>query len=232
LGFAVSLSHPILKEPSLKIDLIATHTGQFEKWNPDNLENMINIHLSYIDNAIEQGYDVVVLPESAFPMYLNQSPILIQYLSEKSKQISIVAGALMNEDNKHFNVTYHFENGHYTVAKKVVLVPFGEYIPLPKPLQKWVSDTFFDGASDFSVAASPTDFIVKGIKFRNAICYEATTDDLYKDNPQYMIATSNNGWFLPSIEPTLQTLLLKYYSQKYGTVIFHATNGAGTGIIK
>ena len=232
LGFALSLSHPIPKEPALKIDLIATHIGQFEKWNPDNLEAMINIHLSYIDNAIEQGYDVVVLPESAFPMYLNQSPILIQYLSEKSKQISIVAGALMDENNKHFNVTYHFENGHYTIAKKVVLVPFGEYIPLPKPLQKWVSDTFFYGASDFSVAAEPTDFIVKGVKFRNAICYEATTDELYKDHPQYIIATSNNGWFLPSIEPTLQTLLLKYYSQKYGTVIFHAANGAGTGIVK
>ena len=232
LGGALFSSHPTLTLPSLKIDLVATQLGQAEKWNPDNLEYVINLNLSYIDDAIAQGYDVVILPESAFPMYLNESPILLEYLSEKSKQISIITGALSNEGDKHFNVTYHFENGNYTVAKKVVLVPFGEYVPLPKFMQKWVSDTFFAGASDFSVASAPTDFIVKGIKFRNAICYEATCDDLFKGHPQYMIATSNIGWFLPSIEPTLQNLLLKYYSQKYGTVIFHASNREGTGIIK
>ena len=28
-----------------------------------------------------------------------------------------------------------------------------------------------------------------------------------------MIVISNNAWFIPSIEPTLQHLLLKYYSK-------------------
>ena len=232
VAFALSFSHPILTPPPLKIDLISTQLGQAEKWDPNNLQYVVNLNLSYIDDAIEQGYDVVVLPESAFPMFLNEYPDLLEYLSEKSKKISIITGALTNEESKHFNVTYHFENGRYTIAKKVVLVPFGEYVPLPKFMQKWVSDTFFGGASDFSVAAAPTDFVIKGVKFRNAICFEATTDELYQDNPSYMIATSNNGWFLPSIEPTLQHLLLKYYSQKYGTIIFHAANRAGTGIVQ
>ncbi|MDD2357456.1 MAG: apolipoprotein N-acyltransferase [Thiovulaceae bacterium] len=232
VSLALSLSHPILTPPPLKIDLIATHLGQAEKWDPNNLQYVVNLNLSYIDDAITQGYDAVVLPESAFPMFLNESPMLLEYLSEKSKQIPIITGALINEDGKHYNVTYHFENGKYTIAKKIVLVPFGEYVPLPKFMQKWVSDTFFGGASDFSIASSPTDFIIKGVKFRNAICFEATTDELYQNAPHYMIATSNNGWFLPSIEPTLQNLLLKYYSQKYGTLIFHAANRAGTGIVQ
>ena len=230
---AIQFSPPKpLTLPPLKIDLIATHLGQAEKWDPNNLEYIINLNLAYIDDAIDQGYDAVVLPESAFPMFLNESPILLEYLSEKSKQISIITGALLSEENKHFNVTYHFEDGNYTIAKKIVLVPFGEYVPLPRFMQKWVSDTFFGGASDFSMATEPTNFVIKGIKFRNAICFEATTDELYQNKPQYMITTSNNGWFLPSIEPTLQNLLLKYYSQKYGTVIFHAANRAGTGIVQ
>ncbi len=232
LGGAFAPVQPPLKEAPLKIDLIATHLGQAEKWDPNNLDYVINLNLSTIDNAIEQGYDVVVLPESAFPMFINHSPLLLAYLSEKSKQIAIVAGALLSENHQHFNVTYRFENGHYAIAKKVVLVPFGEYIPLPEPLRGWVSRIFFDGARDFSIATSPTDFTIKGMTFRNAVCYEATTDTLYAGNPQYMIATSNNGWFMPSIEPTLQHLLLKYYSRKYKTVIYHAANRAGTGIIK
>ncbi|MBU0631180.1 apolipoprotein N-acyltransferase [bacterium] len=229
---ALSFSHQKLKLPSLKIDLVATNLNQDEKWDERNLQNIINMNLSYIDDAIDQKYDVVVLPESAFPLYLNHASKLLSYLSEKSKEISIITGAVISEKGKHFNVTYHFEDGNYTIAKKMVLVPFGEYVPLPKFAQKWVSDTFFGGASDFSVASEPTDFEIKGMKFRNAICYEATKDELYFSNPKYIIAISNNAWFLPSIEPTLQKLLLKYYSKKYGTIIFHAANRAGTNIIR
>lgn len=232
LAAAVAPAHQELTEPPLKIKLVATNLGQNEKWDRDNLNNVVNLNLQYIDDAISSGYDVVVLPESAFPLYLNRSPKLLDYLSEKSKEISIITGALITEEGRHFNVTYHFEDGNYTVAKKMVLVPFGEYVPLPKFAQKWVSDTFFDGASDFSVASHPTDFVINGIKFRNAICFEATKDELYANTPQYMIAISNNGWFLPSIEPTLQKILLKYYSNKYHTVIFHSANRAGTDIIR
>ena len=231
LPFALHLHYPQPQFPPLKIKLVSTHLGQDEKWDPENLQHIVNLNFSYIDDAIIEGYDLVVLPESAFPIFLNRSNELIQSLKERSKYIAIVTGALISEDGHHYNVTYHFEDGSYTVAKKMVLVPFGEYVPLPRFAQKWVSDTFFDGASDFTGASHPTDFIIKGIKFRNAICYEATSNELYTDAPKYMIATSNNGWFLPSIEPTLQKLLLQYYAKKDNTVIFHAANRAGTGIV-
>jgi apolipoprotein N-acyltransferase len=118
------------------------------------------------------------------------------------------------------------------VAKKLVLVPFGEYIPLPDFMKKFVNDTFFAGASDFLTAKHPTDFLIKGVKFRNAICYEATCKELYVGNVQFMIAISNNAWFTPSIEPTLQKLLMEYYARKNGVTIYHAANAAGTGVIK
>ena len=44
------------------------------------------------------------------------------------------------------------------------------------------------------------------------------------EHPKQMIVLSNNGWFTPSIEPTLQRLLLQYYSKKYGTSIYHSVN--------
>jgi len=106
----------------------------------------------------------------------------------------------------------------------MVLVPFGEYIPLPKFMQKIINDFFFNGEADFSHANNPTDFIVKGTKFRNAICYEATTDAIFKGDVKYVIAISNNGWFVPSIEPTLQNLLMKFYERKYDVTIFHSVN--------
>ena len=113
----------------------------------------------------------------------------------------------------------------------MVLVPFGEYVPLPDFLKKWVNKTFFDGSADFVTATKPTDFVIKGISFRNAVCYEATCDEIYEGDPAYMIAISNNGWFYPSIEPTLQKLLMKFYAKKHNTIIYHSANMGGAGIV-
>jgi len=163
---------------------------------------------------------------------MNKTPKLMQELKKASKKITIIAGALLSENNLNYNVTYMFHNGKYEVAKKLILVPFGEYIPLPKFAQKIINNTFFQGGSDFVTAKKPTDFIIKGVKFRNAICYEATCKELYTGDVKYMIAISNNAWFTPSIEPTLQKLLLEYYGRKNGVTIYHAANVRGTGIIK
>ncbi|MFX4155788.1 apolipoprotein N-acyltransferase, partial [Aliarcobacter butzleri] len=53
-------------------------------------------------------------------------------------------------------------------------------------------------------------------------------DTIYENlgDTRYIIMTSNNAWYTPSIEPTLQDLLLKYYSKKYQDTVFHIVNGS------
>jgi len=216
----------------LKIKLVTTDIKQDYKWKPEALTPTVYTMLDEITTAQTEGYDLVVLPESVFPLFMNENARLIEKLKELSHTISIVAGSLLREDGNNYNVTYHFENGSYTIAKKMILVPFGEYIPLPAFAREFVNETFFGGASDFLVAETPTDFVIKGVKFRNAICYEATCQELYEGDVKYLIATSNNAWFTPSIEPTLQNLLLRYYGRKNGVTIYHSANYKGSGAIK
>ncbi len=222
-----------LQEPNLKIFMPPYSIPQDKKWDKHFVTEVVNTNLENIDNAIKQQYDLVILPETAFPLPLNNQPELIELLKEKSQKIAIVTGALSQKENEYLNSTYHFEDGNYTIANKVVLVPFGEEIPLPKFMVDFINDTFFDGASDYSKASEPTTFTIKGVKFRNAICYEATTDAVYQnlDTP-YVIATSNNAWFTPSTEPTLQKLLLRYYAKKYHALIYHSTNRSQNMIVK
>lgn len=232
LILAFNFNPPIQKDAPLKIKLVATDIRQDVKWKRDTLNETLQIIYKEIDDAIKNGYDVVVLPESVFPFFMNESPLVIEQLKTLSYDIAIVAGSLLRENNLHYNVTYKFENGNFDVAKKMILVPFGEYIPLPKFAEKIVNDIFFAGASDFKTATEPTDFIIKGVKFRNAICYEATRKEIYKGDVNFVIATSNNAWFYPSIEPTLQKLLIRFYARKNGATIYHSANWRGTGIIK
>jgi len=229
---ALNFNTTTQKDAPLKIKLIATDVKQENKWLREFKEPIIQSNIAEIINATLEGYDLVVLPESVFPLFMNTHPNLQATLKELSYKISIVAGALLQENGNNYNVTYFFENGNMLFAKKLVLVPFGEYIPLPTFARKIINDTFFSGQSDFSIASQPTDFTIKGVKFRNAICYEATCQEIYEGDVNFVIATSNNAWFAPSIEPTLQKLLLKYYARKNGAIIYHSANFKGCGIVK
>lgn len=232
LVFALNFGYPPQKALPINVKLVQTDVKQEEKWKEENLYPTVEMIFKEIAQARFEGYELVVLPESVFPLFMNKNPKLMKKLQELSENITIIAGALLIEDAKHYNVAYMFDHGKYFVAKKIVLVPFGEYIPLPSFMKKWVNDTFFGGASDFVPADKPTDFTIKNIKIRNAICYEATCEAIYQGKLDYVVAISNNAWFAPSIEPTLQRLLMKYYARKHGVTIYHCANYKGSGVIK
>jgi len=218
----------------LKVSLPKYFIKQDYKWDKKNLASVIDINFAQINSAIKNKDDVVVLPETAFPLLLNTQDFVLQNLLEKSHLITIITGALYYENGEYRNSTYIIKNGNVKLAHKVVLVPFGEAIPLPNIITNFINDIFYNGAKDYTKAKKPTDYKIKDTFFRNAICYEATSEELYKNlgNTKNIIAISNNAWFTPSIEPTLQKLLLRLYSNKYGVNIYHEVNGSENYIIK
>lgn len=218
--------------PPLRVALPSMHVPQSQRWDKAYQEAALEQNFHLIETAIEAGDDLIVLPESAFPMYLNLAPAVIDKLKFYSRSIAIVAGALTYDKEKgFFNSSYYFHNGELQIAHKIVLVPFGEEIPFPSVIVELINKIFFDGAQDYQKAKRPQDFELNGFSFRSAICFEATTDALYEGHPKYMIAISNNAWFSPSIEQTLQHLLLRYYAKKYQTVIYHSANSGISGVI-
>lgn len=220
-----------LERSSQKIYVSDTAVSQDIKWKESYRDESIQNNLNIIYQAIKKQYDIVILTESAFALFLNMEPILIEKLKTLSKEITIVTGALYSDGVDSYNSTYYFIDGDIQVAHKVMLVPFGEEIPLPRFLNKLINDIFYNGAEDYKTADKPTEIKINGENFRNAICYEATREELYENDPKFMIATSNNAWFTPSIEPTLQKMLLRYLSLKHHTVIYHAANRGGSTVI-
>ena len=219
------------------IALITTYTSVQEKWNKAHHKAQFDALFHAIDNAIARKKKLVILPESVFPVFLNKEQTLLTKLKERAKHISIVTGGLYWDGTTPRNSAYIFTKNQVSVANKVLLVPFGESNPLPDFLSNWVNSIFYDGAVDYKASDKVIDYQIDGITYRNAICFEATSEKLYEKDkeghrPKNMIVLSNNGWFSPSIEPTLQKLLLLYYSKKYGTTIYHAVNMSDSYIIK
>ena len=216
----------------LRIKLVTTQLDQERKWQPSQLPSIVQANLAAIDSAIEEGYEMVVLPESAFPTFLQHDTPLMLELLQKSHHIAIVTGALHTQDSRVYNATYVFDKGRYTILHKVVLVPFGEYVPLPAPLARLVNHYFFDDATDFSPAKEPQIYKIAGQAFTNAICYEATSPIIYTTPTTYIVAISNNAWFVPSYEPQLQNRIIRYYATIHHKTVYHATNIAQTKVIR
>jgi apolipoprotein N-acyltransferase len=203
--------------------VLITHIPQNLKWKKEYIYKEINNNFSEIKKALKEKYKVIILPESVFPLALNLYPILIEKLKNLSKKIIIITGALNYQNKNYYNSTYVFNNGKYKIYNKHILVPFGEYIPFPC-CKKFLDKIFFNGAKDYKASKTFASYKIKGIKFLNAICYEATIEKLYKQKAKYIIAISNDAWFMPSIEPTLQKLLIEYYSLKYNKFVYHSRN--------
>lgn len=214
-----------------KITLHNTYTSVKDKWNDDLKSQHVNDVFTAIQEAIDQKQTVIVFPESIFALFVNMQPKIMENLLYYSNDIVIVVGGLYWDKDIPRNSTYIFQQGSYQIANKVKLVPFGEENPLPSWMGKWLNKIFFDGAPDYVASADFTDYVIDGVTYRNAICFEATSEKLYEGVPKNMIVLSNSGWFTPSIEPTQQKILLQYYSKKYGTTIYHAVNMSDSYII-
>ena len=219
-----------LKIPNLKIYLASTKIPQNLKWKKDYIPIEIKNNFKIINYAIKKHYDVVVLPESSFALFLNLKPTLIKKLKNLSKKIIIITGALHYKNKKFFNSTYIFKNGKMRILDKHILVPFGEYIPF-FIFEKEINHIFFNDSSDYSTSNSFGIYEIKKYKFINAICYETTTKEIYKLKSKYIIAISNLAWFMPSIMPSLQEMLIKVYVRKYKKIVFHSINGFKSYIV-
>lgn len=233
-AFAICALQFSQKEPEplpIKILLANTDISQHDIWAKDKILSAAKANLARIDEAIAEGRDAIILPESAFAMPLNLENALVGALKEKSQQITIVAGAEAYENGKFYNSAYLFAGGQMSRFDKHILVPFGEVTPLPQFARNFINRVLLGGALDFSVASGFSDYELGGKSVRSAVCYEATRAELYEGSPKYVVAISNNGWFVPSYEPHLQRLIIRYYASLHGTLIYHAVNGSASEII-
>jgi len=233
LILALDLNSSSITFQDKSIDLISTNISIKDKWNEAKMGNVIKDTFKTIQTSIDKNSSLIIFPESIIPKFINKNEYIKYRLKEYSNHISIVIGGLyLDDDGTPRNSTYIFTKNSIEVANKVVLVPFGEANPLPKFLSDIVNRIFYDGAVDYKASKFVYDYKIGDRTYRNAICFEATSDKLYENSPKYMIAISNLNWFTPSTQPTLQKLLLKYYHQRYGTIIYHSINGSRSYIIK
>lgn len=215
---------------NFNFELLSTDIPQDQKYLKENIQNYSDTLVKVILEAIDRKTNLIILPESSFAFDLEKDfgGEYQEALKQLSHQITIITGAFSSKENQSYNSTYIFNQGQVYILNKHFLVPFGEEIPFFKSL---VKRYFLPKMQEFSRGPVQNQYRLKEQIITNAICYEATKEEIYK-NSKLIIALSNNAWFNHSSEYKLQQLLMKFYSNKYGVSIYHAVNGKESAIIK
>jgi apolipoprotein N-acyltransferase len=116
---------------------------------------------------------LIVVPESAFPAYWDTSAILRRDLSEIARNSRILFNDVGQEpDGRYYNEARLLgaEGLIGRPYRKVHLVPFGEYVPLPK-LFFFVRQISSE-IGEFSAAAAPSTLGADGERIGVGVCYE------------------------------------------------------------
>jgi apolipoprotein N-acyltransferase len=198
----------------LKIALIQGNITRDIKWGPGGVEFSFNTYLEMTKQAIAQGEDLIIWPETATPFYFTHKPILIRRVKDivDDSKVSILTGTPQYEEVGHreyiyFNAATLISPGvsidSLPIYEKNKLVPMSERIPFSGRFK--VLKEIRLGQADFSAGRSQTVFSLGDIKFGTAICFEsafpAYCADFCRKGAEFLVVITNDMWFGPSSLP-------------------------------
>jgi apolipoprotein N-acyltransferase len=144
--------------------------------------------------------DLIIWPEFAVGLYIDQDPTTRLELSRLTRAIDIpllLGAPRMTDTNRYYNSAYLIAPGGEVVDTydKMRLLPFAEYHPLGLP-------SFIDRGSDvpeeFTAGTRATIFSIPKGRFGVMICYEATypgyARNLTRRGAQFLVNMSNDVW--------------------------------------
>jgi apolipoprotein N-acyltransferase len=151
--------------------------------------------------AAEARADLIVIPESALPDYWETSPTLRRDLSEIARASAVIFNDIEQEaGGRYYNVARLLgpDGPIGRPYRKVHLVPFGEYVPLPS-LFFFVRQVSTE-IGEFSAAEEPTVLGADSLRVGIGVCYEILYPGLVREEAGPLGATllatiSNDSWY-------------------------------------
>lgn len=179
-----------------------------EKWT-DKAGHTMDVYRDLTLNAASDGADLIILPETALPYDISDSPRVINYFSDLARDAdtTVLATCFESIDGKLYNTAYIvFPDGSFsnTAYKKRHLVPFGEYTPFLSVIEKVFPPLASIGALDDAV--TPGDdcelFTVDGHRIGSLICFDSIYENLclesVRDGAELICISTNDSWFSKS----------------------------------
>nr|AUN37350.1 apolipoprotein N-acyltransferase [uncultured bacterium] len=218
------------------VALLQGNVAQERKFSPEVLPS---IFAQYRDMVEKTDARLVILPETAFPIFLHQ--LEPEYLAALAGRVAqrggdLVFGIAIADFAKqaYYNAVISAGASAPQMYRKQHLVPFGEYLPL-RFLFAWVLDVLHIPMADFDRGpASPPPIAVAGQRLAVSICYEdAFGSEMRQQLPAAtaLVNVSNDAWFGESLAAEQHWQIAQMRALESGRTMLRANNTGITGII-
>ena len=223
----------------IKVRLVQGNVPQDLKFGGDGMRRAIDAHLRLLDGP---RADLAVLPESVFPVTLNQLPDeIVQRLLDlmRTQRTALVFGTFIEQPaGAYYNsaVGLDFEGAPIQRYSKRHLVPFGEFIPWGF---RWFVDLMQMPLGDQQRGApyqGPMD--LAGQRVAVNICYEDLFGaeiirawDVPERAPTLLLNISNLAWFDESIALDQHLQIARLRALETARPMLRATNTGATVVI-
>lgn len=242
---ASSVNKEIMDSVKLKISMLQGNIDQgIKKKSHEFRGSILSNYLDLIQKAKEDKPELVIWPEAAYPLGLPDEMNSFVYpdkmlLEERMPFAQIIGvSTYFYKDNKRF-----LHNGAFLLDEalnikekyyKSHLVPFGEYVPLGIPVEKFVSGigTFIPGEE-----IKPASISINGKVVKNGIliCYEGIFPEISREHSKkganLLVNLTNDAWYGVSSAPYQHLSMYVFRAIENGKFLVRAANTGITAII-
>jgi len=210
----------------VKISVIQGNIPQELKWNPGAKDFIMNKYFTLTRQAVEGKPDLIIWPEAALPVVLEEEPIFFERVEDlvRGVRTPLLLGAVTTKEGIYYNSALLVSGEGKLLNKynKLHLVPFGEYIPLRKTfrfLETIVPIGDFTAGKDYTIfelsryPVTPLPRLNAQTRkranaqtnFSALICFEdlfpQISREFVKKGANFLVNITNDAWFSKTSSP-------------------------------
>jgi apolipoprotein N-acyltransferase len=241
--------------PGVKLRVMQTNVAQGPDFVPDNGLAIVRRYLALSDRATSPTTSGVadvthlIWPESAFPFILSRDGQALAEIAGFLRGGAIlVTGAARMDENDRAEGRFHFFNSIEVLDRrgllperydKLHLVPFGEYMPYSRLLERVGITQFVHFPGGFDAGTGSSRIHIPGLPSARAlICYEAIfPNELGKafeaeaDPPSWLLNVTDDAWFGLTSGPYQHFAQARLRAIELGLPLVRAANGGISAVI-
>lgn len=230
-----SIDRTKVEQVANETKLIQIDTVKHHKFDRIKMKKQFFRYLDKVKIA-KKNKDIktIVLPEMSVPYPINNEENLLKLLQKNIRKDQVlVAGAPAYNDYDVYNTMYYINKKGFKRYDKMLLVPFGEFMPFRNALP--FIKNFTNNFKDFSVGFIDNTVTMNDKNFLSLICYEAIFSFFVKENIRkentVLLNITNDAWFYGTVAPYQHALIAKTRSVENNIPMIRLAN-AGYSFIK
>ena len=217
------------------VALVQGNIPQDLKWQPNQFRHTIDVYENLIG---QQKASLVVLPETAIPSTLEQTPlsdlaVLVQAARKQDSELASGVAYQSPSGTQYYNGVVSLTSPKPPYGKNH-LVPFGEFVPMPL-VTGWVYRFLEMPLSGFSQGGEDQPLMEFGQqKIAFNVCYEDSFGGelaAHAQDATLLVNVSNLAWFDPSNASEQHLQISQARALETGRWMLRATNTGSTAAL-